>query len=235
MTWCHGNETITPKRHRSTKRLLSMVSQRRKSERSVKEGKGRRMGREERMRKETCAADGHWSGLRPCCRVAFYYPSSSHCHPRSKSHSALQVINIEVFYYLLQSPTIRPTWHIGAVIYISVSLFLAHPSLTCRQLLRLYSFFYILLCGYLQSYVINIQNLISISVFIKRSFVLGIYGGIILMFGSIMRILKQTVAHVCKATGSTSGWVILGILPNLSTSHFFLSKDIIFTWQDYWH
>ena len=90
MTWCHGNETITPKRHRSTKRLLSMVSQRRKSERSVKEGKGRRMGREERMRKETCAADGHWSGLRPCCRVAFYYPSSSHCHPRSKSHSAPQ-------------------------------------------------------------------------------------------------------------------------------------------------
>ena len=99
-------------------------------ERSVREGKGRRMGMEERMRKETWGADGHWSGLCPCCWVAFYYPSSPHCHPRSKSHSALQVqvINTEVFYYLLQSPTIHPTWHIGAIIYISVSLFLTQAS-----------------------------------------------------------------------------------------------------------
>ena len=87
---------------------------------------------------------------------------------------------------------------------IHISIFVPHPSLTYRQLLRLYSLFYILLHGYLQSYIINIQNLISISVFIKRSFVLGIYGGIILMFGSIMSILKETVAHVWKATGSTS-------------------------------
>lgn len=39
---------------------------------------------------ESCGADGHWSGLCPCYRVAFYYPGSPHCHPRSKSHSAPQ-------------------------------------------------------------------------------------------------------------------------------------------------
>lgn len=61
-----------------------------KKERRVREGKGSRMGREERMRKQSCGADGHWSGLCPCYRVAFYYPSSPHCHPRSKSHSAPQ-------------------------------------------------------------------------------------------------------------------------------------------------
>lgn len=63
MTWCHGNETITPKRHRSTKRLLSMVSQRREEREKCEGRKGKQNGKGGKDEKRVLRS--RWTLVRP--------------------------------------------------------------------------------------------------------------------------------------------------------------------------
>ena len=166
-----------------------MVSQKEEIKRQVR---GREREEEwEGMRKETCRS--RWALVRPVPLLhggfllrkltSFFTPCRKVTqHPKFK-------ISIQKFLLFAPFSNFSPyLTHRSSKINMSISV--SHPSLAYRQPLRLYSFFYTLLCGYLQSYVVNIQNLISVSVFIKGSFVLGIYGGIIQMFGSILSNFK---------------------------------------------